>query len=84
MRAEDNVEDLAEGNKCDYTGIIAHYRDQKTGKEKTVTAGDQAKPRRLRWLYASPQTAKRAVQREWGKQIEKLAPNQQDQLTTNK
>lgn len=64
---EDNVEDLAEENKGDYTGIIAYYRDQKTGKEKTITAGDQAKPRRLRWLYASERTAKRAVDREWKK-----------------
>jgi phage protein D len=62
---EDNVEDLAEENKGDYTGIIAYYRDKKTGKEKTITAGDQAKPRRLRWLYASEKTAKRAVDREW-------------------
>ena len=64
---EDNVEDLAEENKGDYTGIIAYYRDQKTGKEKTITAGDQAKPRRLRWLYASEKTAKRAVVREQSK-----------------
>lgn len=62
---EDNVEDLAEENKGDYTGIIAYYRDQKTGKEKTITAGDQTRPRRLRWLYASEKTAKRAVDREW-------------------
>ncbi len=64
---EDNVEDLAEDNKGDYTGIIAYYRDQKTGKEKTITAGDQARPKRLRWLYASERTAKRAAQREWQK-----------------
>lgn len=64
---EDNVEDLAEENKGDYMGIIAYYRDQKTGKEKTITAGDQAKPRRLRWLYSSERTAKRAVDREWGR-----------------
>lgn len=64
---EDNVEDLAEENKGDYTGIIAYYRDHKTGKEKTVTAGDQSKPRRLRWLYVSEKTAKRAVDREWAK-----------------
>jgi hypothetical protein len=64
---EDNVEDLAEDNKGDFTGIIAYYRDAKTGKEKTITAGDQAKPRRLRWLYASEKTAKRAVDREWKK-----------------
>ena len=62
---EDTVDDLAEENKGDFTGIIAHYRDKKTGKEKTVTAGDQSKPRRLRWLYASEKTAKRAVDREW-------------------
>ncbi len=64
---EDNVEDLAEETKGDYKGIIAYYRDQKTGKEKTITAGDQTKPRRLRWLYASEKTAKRAVDREWKK-----------------
>lgn len=64
---EDNVEDLAEENKGDYTGIIAYYRDQKTGKEKMITAGDQAKPRRLQWLYASEKTAKRAVDREWSR-----------------
>lgn len=62
---EDTVEDLAEENKGDFTGIIAYYRDKKTGKEKTVTAGDQSKPRRLRWLYATEKTAKRAVDREW-------------------
>nr|WP_178124605.1 phage late control D family protein [Pseudomonas sp. WS 5410] len=64
---EDNVEDLAEENAGDYTGIIAYYRDEKSGKEKTITAGDQAKLRRLRWLYASEKTAKRAVDREWRK-----------------
>ena len=62
---EDTVEGLAEENNGDYTGIIAYYRDQKTGKEKTVTAGDQTKPRRLRWLYSSEKTAKRAVEREF-------------------
>jgi uncharacterized protein len=65
---EDNVEDLAEENKGDYTGIIAYYRDHKTGKEKTITAGDQSKPRRLRWLYASEKTAKRAADRELARQ----------------
>ncbi|WP_426131349.1 phage late control D family protein [Pseudomonas sp. DWP1b1] len=62
---EDNVEHLAEENKGDYTGIIAYYRDDNTGKEKTMTAGDQAKPQRLLWLYANKNTAKRAVDREW-------------------
>lgn len=62
---EDTVEDLAEENKGEYTGIIAYYRDKKTGKERTVTAGDQSKPKRLRWLYASEKTAKRATEREY-------------------
>lgn len=62
---EDTVEGLAEENQQDYTGIIAYYRDEKTGKEKTRTAGDQTKPKRLLWLYANKHTAKRAVDREW-------------------
>ena len=64
---EDNVEDLAEENAGNYTGIIVYYRDEKSGQEKTITAGGQAKPRRLRWLYASERTAKRAADREWRK-----------------
>jgi phage protein D len=64
---EDTVEDLAEETKGDYTGIIAYYREDKSGKEKSVTAGDQAKPKRLQWLYASEKTAKRAVDREMKK-----------------
>lgn len=62
---EDRVEDLAEENTGDFTGIIAHYRDKKTGKEKAVTAGDQSRPKRLRWLYATEKSAKRAIDREW-------------------
>jgi phage protein D len=62
---EDTVEALAEENKGDFTGIVAHYRDKKTGKEKTVTVGDQSKPKRLRWLYATEKAAKRAMDREW-------------------
>nr|WP_178132049.1 phage late control D family protein [Pseudomonas sp. C2B4] len=64
---EDTVEVLAEESAGAYTGIIAHYRDEKAGAEKTVTAGDQTKPKRLRWLYASEKTAKRAVDREMKK-----------------
>jgi phage protein D len=62
---EDTVEDLAEENKGDFTGIVAHYRDKKSGKEKTVTIGDQSKPKRLRWLFATEKAAKRAMDREW-------------------
>ncbi|CAI8943807.1 Late control protein [Pseudomonas sp. IT-P2] len=64
---EDTVEHLAEQNRNDYTGIIAYYRDKKTGKEKSVTSGDQSKARRSRWLYATENAAKRAADREWKK-----------------
>ncbi|WP_285351895.1 phage late control D family protein [Pseudomonas sp. ME-P-057] len=64
---ENTLEDLVEETPGDYTGVIAYYRDQKTGKEKSVTAGDQAKPKRLRYLYAGELTAKRSVGREFQK-----------------
>ncbi|MFU5016637.1 phage late control D family protein, partial [Pseudomonas aeruginosa] len=60
----DDVADLAE-ESTNYTGILAWYRDEKTGKQHTITAGDQTRPRRLHHLYASKATAKRAVDREW-------------------
>lgn len=69
---EDSLADLVEEGTGDYTGVIAYYRDEKTGKEKTVTAGDQSKPRRLVHLYSGKGSAKRAVDREWSrKQINK-------------
>jgi phage protein D len=71
---EDTVEGLAEEHEGDFTGIIAYYRDNETGREKTVMAGDQSKPRRLRWLYSSDRTAKRAVDREWSKLQSKRTP----------
>ncbi|WP_455911402.1 phage late control D family protein [Pseudomonas putida] len=78
---EGTVDDLAEENKLDYTGIIAYYRDDKTGKEKTMTAGDQAKPRRLLWLYANKNTAKRAVDREW-KRLQAVKAGAADPMNT--
>lgn len=64
---EDLVSDLADDTGGDYTGIIAYYRDEKSGTEKTITAGDQSKPRRLRYLYSTKASAKRAVDRELGR-----------------
>lgn len=61
---DDSVESLVDVNKRDFTGVIAHYRDRKTGKEMTVMAGDQGKPKRLRWLHSTEKAAKRAVDRE--------------------
>ncbi|MFJ3050869.1 phage late control D family protein [Pseudomonas nitroreducens] len=62
---EDLVEDLATDERGDYTGIVAFYRDSKTGTEKKVTEGDQTRPRRLRHLYVSQKNAQRAAAREW-------------------
>jgi hypothetical protein len=62
---EDTVEGLVEENRGDFTGVIAYYRERKSGKEKAVTIGDQSKPKRLRWLYATEQSAKRAIDRAW-------------------
>ena len=64
---EDGVEDLVEDNQGDFSGVVAYYRDPKTGKEKMICAGDQANPLQLRWLYASERTARNAVSREWQK-----------------
>ncbi|MXI46151.1 phage late control D family protein [Pseudomonas moraviensis] len=64
---EDTIEGLAEENKDEFTGVIAYYRDQKNGVQKPVTTGDQRKPKRVRWLYATESTAKRAADREWKK-----------------
>ncbi|ACO79879.1 Phage late control gene D protein-like protein [Azotobacter vinelandii CA] len=62
----DEVLDLAE-EVGDYTGVLAWYRDEKTGKQHRVTAGDQTRPRRLTHLYASKSSAERAVEKEWKK-----------------
>ncbi|MGY2231602.1 phage late control D family protein [Pseudomonas tolaasii] len=64
---EDGVEALVDDERGDYTGIIAYYRDESTGKENMITSGDQTKPKRLRWLYANLNTAKRALDRESAK-----------------
>lgn len=59
----DDVADLADAGN--YTGIVAWYRDEKTGKQHKLTAGDQTSPRRLTHLYANKVNAQRAVEREW-------------------
>jgi len=58
-------EELWSDEEGGYTGIYAWYRDEKTGKQHTLTAGDQKNPRRLTHLYASKANAERAVEREW-------------------
>ncbi|QOF91218.1 phage late control D family protein [Pseudomonas lundensis] len=64
---EDGIEDLAENYEGDYSGVIAYYRDQNSGQDKNISVGDQKAPKRLRWLYASKKSAKRAAEREYGR-----------------
>ena len=59
----DEVAELADDAK-DYTGIVAWYRDKKSGKQQKLTEGDQSKPKRLSHLYESKVSAKRAAERE--------------------
>ncbi|MGK8939212.1 phage late control D family protein [Stutzerimonas stutzeri] len=56
--------DLLADHDGDYTGVVAWYREEKTGEQKKLTAGDQTKPKRLTHLYASKANAQRAVDRE--------------------
>ncbi|MEZ2744293.1 phage late control D family protein [Halopseudomonas bauzanensis] len=56
--------DLAALVEEGYTGVLAWYREEKTGKQVKITEGDQANPKRLTHLYASKHSAERAVKRE--------------------
>ncbi|WP_454838702.1 phage late control D family protein [Pseudomonas hormoni] len=66
----DELGDLVDGDG-DYTGLLAWYRDEKTGEQHKLTEGDQAKPQRLTHLYQSKAAAKRALDREWKRMQEK-------------
>jgi len=44
-----------------YTCVLAWYRDEQTGEQKKLTAGDQTNPKRLTHLYANKASARRAV-----------------------
>lgn len=56
--------DLAALVEGGYTGVVAWYRDEKTGRQIKITEGDQTNPKRLTHLYASKRSAERAVGRE--------------------
>lgn len=64
-----DVAELAE-EEGDWTGILAWYRVEKSGEQLKMTAGDQTRPRRLTHLYASKESAKRAVDREFNRMNE--------------
>ncbi|WP_417539990.1 phage late control D family protein [Marinobacter sp.] len=59
----DEIAELAEA--VSYTGVLAWYRDEKTGEQQKLTEGDQTNPKRLVNLYAEKSSAQRAVEREW-------------------
>jgi len=61
---DDGVIELADASD-NFTGIVAWYRDEKTGEQKQLTEGDQSNPRRLTHLYESKASAKRAADREY-------------------
>ncbi|QNH08357.1 phage late control D family protein [Pseudomonas sp. B11D7D] len=60
-------DELASDAGEQYTGVLAWYRDEKSGEQKKITEGDQTNPKRLTHLYASKANAERAVSREWGR-----------------
>lgn len=59
----DDIAGLADQG-AGYTGVLAWYRDEKTGQQKKITEGDQTNPKRLTHLYASKASAERAVKQE--------------------
>lgn len=59
----DDIAELAE--QGDYTGVMAWYRDKKTGKQHQIIVGDQSRLKRLTPLYTSKKSAESAVEREW-------------------
>lgn len=60
-----DLSELADNLDENYTGVVAWYRDEKTGEQRQLTAGDQTKPRNLTHLYQGKAGAQRAVDREW-------------------
>lgn len=61
----DDITELAE-LAGSYTGVIAYYKD-KDGKQQKLERGDMSSPKRLAHLYANPNSAKKAIDREWAK-----------------
>lgn len=60
----DEVAELAD-DIGDYTGVVAWYRDEKSGQQQKLSEGDQSKPKRLTHLYESKASAQRAADREY-------------------
>lgn len=65
-----DADELVSTAEAKPTGVLAWYRDKKTGEQKKITEGDQSNPKRLKPLFASKASAEKAVKREWGKMQE--------------
>lgn len=63
MPDADDISQLVDNERGDYTGIIAYYGSASSPEK--VTQGDQANPKRLTYLYKSQATATRAAEREF-------------------
>lgn len=59
----DDLSELIDDERGDYTGIVAYYKDGKNTVK--VTSGDQSTPKRLTYLYKNKNTATRAAEREY-------------------
>ncbi|MBK0062609.1 MULTISPECIES: contractile injection system protein, VgrG/Pvc8 family [unclassified Acinetobacter] len=59
----DDISQLIENERGDYTGIIAYYGSPKSPNK--VTQGDQSNPKRLTYLYKTKITATKAAEREF-------------------
>ena len=63
---EDAVDGLYEEPKGGkYTGVAAFYRDKSTGKETVIVAGGSATPKRIKRLFDTKDSAKKAADKEW-------------------
>lgn len=70
----DDLSELIDDERGDYTGVLAYYKDGKNTPK--VTQGDQATPKRLTYLYKNKATATTAVAREYkALQAEKNNPS---------
>lgn len=63
MPDADDVSQLIEDERGDYTGIVVYYGTAKSPEK--LTQGDQSNPKRLTYLYKNKITATKAAEREF-------------------
>ena len=65
---EDTVDGLYEEPKNGvYTGVVAFYKDNATGKEVSVVAGESTTPKRIKRVYSTKEAAQKAADLSWKK-----------------